>query len=479
MVDTIVRNRRRWCVVLIGMLLATFVGGTSVAQAQNSAWRERRTTNFAILYPVDPAASINAAAEAEKYAQFVDSVYDEVTAVFSYPAPTPVILRIYPSMELYARVNPLAAQVPGVVAHAHTGRREISIALPQTEDQPQDQIINNVRHELTHIIAADLSGDKLTTAFQEGIAQYIEHPSAELDAKMQLMQQVVENNRVLPWADLNRPGVAYSDPRISYPQSYTMVAFLIERDGFATFRAFIEQSRTSSGYRSALESAYGVSADQLEREWRAQLETFINGGYRERAVGAFDLSQAETLIGRGEYDAAVQQLETAIKTLDAQTPVAQQAQELLQRAENGREANTLAASALEALKQGDYTTAQQAASKGQQLLNELGQPAQMQVMEQYGKLATEGIAAQQQLETARSNLRSMRVSPARDALSEAYRTFTRLGDVQNASVAQDSLIRIQRTETGLAIGLVLIAALIAGWNIHRRVNERDQHIPFG
>jgi hypothetical protein len=46
-------------------------------------------------------------------------------------------------------------------------------------------------------------------------------------------------------------------------------------------------------------------------------------------------------------------------------------------------------------------------------------------------------------------------------------------------MAQDSLLRIQRTETGLAVGLVLIAALIAGWNIHRRVNERDQQIPFG
>jgi hypothetical protein len=302
-------NPRRCCLILLGLLMALILGGTGSALAQGTQWQERRTANFAILYPEGSEV------EAEQYAQFVDSVYDEVSAVFSYRAPPPVILRIYPTMSLYEQVNPLAARIPGVVAHAHTGRREISIALPQTAEQSQEQIVNNVRHELTHIIAADLSGDKLTTAFQEGIAQYLEHPSPELDLKMQLMQQVIAADRVIPWRELNQPGTAYANPQISYPQSYTIVAFLIERDGLATFRRFIEISKTSSGYRSALETAYGVSSDQLEQEWRAQLEAFVAGAYRNRAVGAFDLSQAEALIARGDYQAAIQTLELGINTV--------------------------------------------------------------------------------------------------------------------------------------------------------------------
>ncbi len=469
------RSPRRWLVAW-GLLLWALVWGTNGAQAQDQKWQERRTQHFAILYPDVPTAP----PAVDQYALFVDGVYDELSAVFSYRPPTPVILRIYPTMDLYERVNPLAAQMPGVVAHAHTGRREISIALPQTVDQPPDQIVNNVRHELTHIIAADLSGDKLTTAFQEGIAQYLEHPSAELDTKMQLMQQVVAAERVLPWSDLNRPGVAYADPRISYPQSYTIVAFLIKRNGFATFRTFLEQFKTSSGYRGALEAAYNVSPDQLEREWRAQLDAFINGAYRERAVGAFDLSQAEALIARGEYELAAQQLEAALKTLNTheQASLAAQAQTLLQRASDGQRVNTLAETAREALARGDYAGAQRAAEEGRQLLNELGQPAQLQVMEQYGALAAEGSAAQEQLREARGNLRTLRIAAARAALANAYRTFTRLGDTVNASAAQTTLLRIQRTETGLAVALVLLAALIIGWNIHRRVNERDQALPF-
>ncbi|MBV9792290.1 MAG: hypothetical protein JOZ51_29165, partial [Chloroflexi bacterium] len=407
-------NPRRWCLILMGLILALVLGGTRSALAQGTEWQERRTANFAILYPEGSEA------EAEAYAQFVDGVYDEVSAVFSYRAPPPVILRIYPTMSLYEQVNPLAARIPGVVAHAHTGRREISIALPQTVNQSQEQIVNNVRHELTHIIAADLSGDKLTTPFQEGIAQYLEHPSSELDLKMDLMKQVIAANRVLSWRELNQPGTAYENPQISYPQSYTMVAFLIERSGLASFRSFIEASKTSSGYRSALETAYGVSPDRLEQEWRAQLETFVNGEYRNRAVGAFDLSQAETLIARGEYEAALKALELGLPTARETGPaeLVQRAEALKTKAANGQRATSLATDARAALERGDYPAARQAASEGSDLFAQLNQPEQQQVMQQYITLAETGFAAHEQLKLVNGDLQTLHIGAARTRLAQ-------------------------------------------------------------
>lgn len=466
---------RRCGALLVGLLLLSLICDPARLHAQEVEWREHRTTNFAILYPDGSDA------EALAYAQFVDGVYDELSAVFSHAPPKPVILRIYPTMELYTEVNPLAAQIPGVVAHAHTGRREISIALPQTADQPQEQIINNVRHELTHIIAADLSGDKLTTAFQEGIAQYIEHPGAELDAKMQLMQQVIAADRVLPWSELNRPGVAYQDPRISYPQSYTMVAFLIERDGFATFRRFIEQSQTSSGYRSALQAAYGISADQLEQEWRAQLDEFVNGAYQKRAGGALDLSQAQALIDRAEYEQAVQELTGRVETLRqaGPSPLLDEAETMLKQAQTGQRAYEQANEARAALERGDYRAAKEAAVEGRELLQQMGQIEQMRVVEQYDKLADQGLAAQQQLGRANGDLQTLHIGAARSRLRSAYETFTRLGDEQGAALAQSSLLQIQRTQSWTAVGLVVLAALILGWNVYRRRGERDKTLPFG
>lgn len=465
--------RRSGLLSMLAMIVLLLLAPHPIA-AQTPEWRERRTASFAILYPQGSEA------DAEAYSQFVDGVYDEVSAIFSYRTPPPVVLRIYPTMELYVQSNPLAAQIPGVIAHAHTGRREISIALPQTQGQTQDQIVNNVRHELTHIIAADLSGDKLTTAFQEGIAQYIEHPSSELDAKMQLMQQVIDAGRLLPWSELNRPGVAYSDPRIGYPESYTIVAFLIQRDGLATFRAFMEQMKTASGYRSALETVYGVSADQLEREWSDQLGAFVAGGYRNRTTGAFDLSQAQALIGRGEYDQAIEELQRGLDTLRGtdQTDLTAQAETLLRRAQDGKRITTLAADARTALQNGDYKAAQQAATEGRDLTATLGQDAQNKVMQDYVRLAEQGIAAQQQLQRAHAELQTLHVGSARTELAEAYATFTRLGDENNAALAQTSLLRIRRTQTLAAIALVVVAALVMGWNIHRRVDARGKALPF-
>src|SRR3712207_6645484 len=89
------KNRCQSWLNLIALLLATMlVCNASPATAQDLVWREQRTTNVAILYPE------GAEAEAQQYAQFADSVYDEISGVFGYRTPPPVVLRIYPSMDL-------------------------------------------------------------------------------------------------------------------------------------------------------------------------------------------------------------------------------------------------------------------------------------------------------------------------------------------------------------------------------------------
>ena len=332
--------RRYICLSLIALFLLL---QTAVLHAQGVAWQERRTQQFSILFPAGTEAI------ADEYAQFVDSIYDETSVLWDYNPPPPVILRIYPTLELYYEANPLAKQLPGVVAHAHTGRREISVAIPQTANQSAEEIRNNIRHELTHIVAADLSDGRLTTSWQEGIAQYVEHPTEQLEQKMQLMRQIVAEDRLLTWRELNQPGATYADPRVGYPQSFTIAAFLVQRHGMARFRTFVEAMKESSGYRSALETAYGRSADALEREWRAQLLDFVTEGYRIRGDGsgitnpmggAVNLSEAEALVARGDFSAAVRSLRRLIPMLQTaeETTAVQRAQSLLARAESGARA---------------------------------------------------------------------------------------------------------------------------------------------
>lgn len=462
----------RWLVPLLLVLAAFSLPERTSAQV---SWLEQRTTYFAILYPAGSEA------EAERYAQFVDGVYDEISAIFGYRAPPPVPLRIYPTMELYTQANPLAAQIEGVVAHAHTGRREISIALPQTTQQSAEQIVNNVRHEVAHIFAADLSGGRLTTGFQEGIAQYVERPTAELDAKMQLMRQVIDAGQLLSWSELNVPGAAYDAPQIAYPESYTIVAFLVRRDGFASFRRFIENMKSSSGYRGALESAYNTGADTLEQEWRAQLDAFVDGGYRQRAAVGFDLSHAESLVAAGEYEQAIAELEAGLSTLQqsGDSEAAARAEQLLRLATNNQQLREIAATARGRLESGDYNGARQAATEGYELASRLGLEQHKAVLDEYARLADQGTSAHGRLRKAYADLQTLHIDEARQGLIGAYQSFTRLGDENNAALAQASLLQIQRTETAAAIVLVVIAALVLGWNVYRRYADRGKALPFG
>ncbi len=462
----------RWGVLLLLFLCAFLLPQHASAQA---TWHERRTNYFAILFPAGSEA------EAERYARFVDGVYDDVSAIFGYRAAPPVPLRIYPTMELYTQANPLAAQVEGIVAHAHTGRREISIALPQTVNQSDEQIVNNVRHELAHIFAADLSGGRLSTGFQEGVAQYVERPTAELDAKMQLMRQVIDAGQLLSWSELNVPGAAYDNPQVAYPESYTIVAYLVRRDGFATFRRFVEQMKNSTGYRGALETAYSTGADRLEEEWRAQLDAFVGGGYRQRAAAGFDLSRAESLLGQGEYEQAIAELEAGLATLrqSGDSEAAGRAERLLRTATDNKQLRDIAATARGKLEQGDYNGARQAATEGYELANRLGLEPHKAVLDEYARLADQGSAAHDRLREAYAALQTLHIGEARQGLADAYQSFTMLGDEANAAIAQSSLLQIQRTETAGAIVLIVIAAVILGWNVHRRYAERAKALPFG
>ena len=119
------RTLRRLTSLLLALIVAALLAPAAVL-AQDTGWDERRTDRFAILYsPGDEQA-------AAQYAGFVDAIYDEVAATFAHRTATPITLRLYPSIERYYDINPLARGMPGIVAHADFRRHEVVVILPQT-----------------------------------------------------------------------------------------------------------------------------------------------------------------------------------------------------------------------------------------------------------------------------------------------------------------------------------------------------------
>ena len=468
--------RRRLSILPVVLLL---LFQATALHAQGVQWQEQRTQLFTILYPA------GAEAVAGQYAQFVDGIYDETSAFWSFQPAPPIVLRIYPTMELYDQANPLAVQLPGVIAHANTGRREISVAIPQTAGQTPEEVRNNVRHELTHIIASDLSGGRLTTPWQEGIAQYAEHPSPQLDVKMNLMRQAVAQNRVLAWAQLNQPGATYANPQVGYPESLTIVAFLIHRNGIERFRAFVEAMKDASDYRGALASAYGVPPETLEREWHAQLANFINTGYRSPGAastspGPVDLSAIEQMVTGGDYDGAADKLQPMMEGIKAggDATTLQRAQSLLERAKTGQQATRLTADARDALVHGNYQAANQNGLAAQKQFQSIGQSAQAAAAQEYATLAARGMEAEEQARTAGELLRRLQLQPARQLLLKAYKTFGELGDETRAAQTRDVLTLIARSEQILAAVCLVSGGALVAWSSRRRYKERPMALPL-
>jgi len=448
--------------------------------AEDAEWLERKTTYFNILYTRGDEAI------AENYASFVDTIYDEITTVFSHKTEPPITLRLYPSEESYAKANPLAPRIPGIVAHADFRHREVAVIVPVTGRQTPEGVQNNVRHELTHIIAAELSNNRLNTGFQEGAAQYVEMYVPELEGKIQLLEQALNSDTLMSWSDLDKREQVYGQPGVSYPQTLSIVSFLIDTYGFGTFRDFLTMAGRTSGYRSALDRAYGVSPTDLEAEWLAWLPSYIAGGYRHNALNSYDLSHARQLVNTGHYAEAQTELENAIawitdeeraQTADEQSQeILSEAQTLLQRSKDGQQAEQVAASARAALEEGDYTGARRFIEEARALYAALSDTRQDEILDVYADRVDRGLAAKGRMDEAYTLAHALQFSEARLAADEAAAEFSVLGDTRRYQEALE-LHRSLNGQQGM-LGTLLLAVGVMGvvFSLWGRMFIRDQDV---
>jgi hypothetical protein len=337
--------------------------------------------------------------------------------------------------------------------------------------QTPEEIQNNVRHELTHIFASDLSDNQLNTGFQEGIAQYFEMPTPEGDRKMALLNRSFADNDLMNWSDFVSREAIYSAPERSYPQTLSAVTFLVENYGFDQFRTFLINSASSSGYRSALEQTYGVSSTELEARWREWLPTFLDGSHVNNVAANYELSYPRQLLREGRYAEAQAELEQAIDWLATtpQTDLLQEAESLLELSQRGQQAASVATDARAALEAGDYDRTRRLVAEAQATYAEIGDTRQEQVLAVYAARAERGMRANDQLGEASAMAESLRLVEAREQADAAASEFAALGDTSRLNQALDlrqSMDTLQRLAgiTLLSVGLLgVLGSLWGRW----------------
>jgi hypothetical protein len=133
---------------------------------------------------------------------------------------------------------------------------------------------STVRHELAHLVigqyARSCLGGSLPTWLSEGLAVYAEGEPD--DFVLGDIERGISEDAFQPVRSLNGAFPARdSQANMAYNQSYSLVAFLLERYGREKIQQLLLALAGAAGYDGALEQVYGFNADGLETEWRTAI----------------------------------------------------------------------------------------------------------------------------------------------------------------------------------------------------------------
>jgi hypothetical protein len=172
--------------------------------------------------------------------------------------------------DLLVALGPSAQEWTGGVSFSAQGIIAIH-ASPTTSGR--DFATRAVPHELTHVVihqATDNPYGDIPQWLSEGLAMYYEG-SLEGTYQSQL-DQAVKRNRLLTLKTISSNFPADSNQAtLSYAESYSVVKFIYDKYGKDKMASLLKIFAEGSTYDGALQSALGVTTNDLDKEWRASL----------------------------------------------------------------------------------------------------------------------------------------------------------------------------------------------------------------
>ncbi len=420
-------------------------------------WREDRTARGLVLStPGNDVARETVLAQVESLRTVTAS------AVGLAPDVEPVTVWLYPNAAALLADKPLVVALGSELAYPRRSRREvILLAAPE---QSAEEILGALRLELAHRALVVRSDGRLPEGFQAGLAAYLAGIRPGEAAGVARLREAWSRDALIPWSDLAVPGAAYLEPGLTYPQSRSVAQFLLATHGLMAVRRWLDAAAETSGWRQALESAFGQSPDRLEAAWAQWLPAYLDGGWRSHLLFTADLKPAERLLARGEYAAAA----ALVAGVGAFEPAAAASSEALRlRADAGLQGVQRLAEAQDALQAGDYDGARRAASQARALLAEAGDTGAMATAAELARRAELGAASLAALRQAEA-LPAWRALEARAKVAGAAAGLSALGHDAAADRARAVLQVLDRRLVPAGVALFAAGLGLLLWSLRRR-----------
>ncbi|MFT4039162.1 MAG: hypothetical protein QM692_13330 [Thermomicrobiales bacterium] len=420
-----------------------------------------------------PGASEDAEVFARDWGLLIDDGMAQLDT-FLPPFRDTLDIYVYPDDLAFAEATAgsrWAEMEPGPV-QSNPRSGDIAIDLSAFQQLTPLEAENGLRHAMAHVAARDASRGRVPRGIDEGLAAYFEQPvPARLARHAALVQNARAAGDLLSWSDLNRPAPPDADPAQVLASSYSMVAYLIDREGPGKLGDFIAALATEPDWRAVLRETYNRAPAELEAQWVENLPRWTTGGWRTNLLAGFDLEPARDLIAKGHYASARRELEQSLRLytdLEDDAGIAAVGA-LMAQTDIGLQAEALMGQTQSALELHDYARAQDLLEQAQAQYDRLGgAQAPAEIIRVYGELAAQGLQAEANLAQARTLSRRWADYPlARQAALDAGAAYATLGDTdgyQNTQAVMTALDGRQQRLVLLVGGLTLLSGIwLALW----------------
>ena len=196
-------------------------------------------------------------------------------------APTkPIRVEIYEEIADLARVSTLTLkeiETSGTIALCKWNRLMIVSPKALLRGYPW---LDTLTHEYTHYIVSRAGRGLVPLWIHEGLAKFEERrwrgpAGGSLSPAMeQLLSTAVQKRRLISFEKMS-PSMAklpsQEDTALAFAEVYTFIEYLYGRAGYAGLRALIKSLSDGLPESKAMQTAFGVSFDELDRAWRSAL----------------------------------------------------------------------------------------------------------------------------------------------------------------------------------------------------------------
>ena len=158
------------------------------------------------------------------------------------------------------------------------GQFDGKIRVPLPSAQLNQGLVRNIMfHEYTHALIYDLTAGHCPNWLNEGLAEY--EGRTQFSQPLKLLADAHHAQTLIPWAELSDrfgPTLPIEQVGLAYEQSYSMVAYLVDRYGFWRVRRLLKALAGGTPWETAVAAEFRMKLPRLEADWRQELPKFLS-----------------------------------------------------------------------------------------------------------------------------------------------------------------------------------------------------------